>query len=705
MISRRRYPDAPRHQTPQMVGGVEFVDPYVWLEDNSPVTEAWQHAQDQLLADYLREWPHFEALRTALAPRATYHDMWAPLQSGHYWFRLQIAEHGMPALMVSDNPSSAGRVLVDPSTFAETDQYGIDWFYPSPDGSLVAFGISPNGNEQTVLHLVDTVTGALLSDTIEDTTMCTIAWLPDGQSFYYTRLDGGSAAGISTTLHLHKIGNDTDAELDYPAPRDGFLYPQLSRDGRYLLGVDGFIDVRPSYIQDMTAADGVWHPFLRDKGALYVGEIIGDNYVAITTDGSPRGRVVAIPLKSQPDVSTWREIVAESDAVLLSLQHVGDRLVLGELVDCAMRLRVLALDGTPVSEVPLPGRGTIGTSSCSTGAPGRALVWGNTEANTLTFVYSSLVESPALYEYDLASGQVKRLMTPVVEHSTWIQRQEFVTARDGARISVFIAERGDLDQHSKRPTLLHAYGGFNSSDLPSYMPELEPFIDAGGRVVIVNARGGSEYGREWYLGGIMEHKHVTFDDICDVAKWFITQGLATSQQLALTGRSNGGYTVAATATRCPTLFRAVIPVVAVLDQMRVTRDPFVEAMGLCEEGTPRDPRHALRLYGLSPYHNLRENVVYPATLTIAGENDLRCPPWHSRKFTAKLQSSSAGDRPMLLLVVKNAGHFGITGLTPAQWLEISSAWVGFLMRELGLSVVSADTFAEPRDDPDQIQFA
>jgi prolyl oligopeptidase len=600
-----------------------------------------------------------------------------------------MTEHGMPVLVVADSPLSAGRVLVDPNAWTGTAQYGIDWFYPSPDGSLVAFGISANGNEQTVLYVVVTVTGSLLSDTIEGTTMCTITWLPDGQSFYYTRLDGGSAAGINTRLYVHKIGDNTDVPLDYPAPRDGFLYPQLSGDGRYLLGVDGFVDARPSYLRDMAAADGVWHPFLRDKGALYIGQFVGDDYVAITTDGSPRGRVVAIPLKSEPDVSTWRELVAESDAVLLSLVHIGDRLILGELVDCTMRLRVLALDSAPLSEVPLPGRGIIGTSGSSTGSPGRAVVQGNTEANTLTFIYSSLVESPALYEYDLTTDRLTRLTTPLVEHPTWIQRQEFVTARDGTRISVFIAERGDLDQHSSRPTLLHAYGGFNAGDLPNYMPELEPFINAGGRVAIVNARGGSEYGREWYLGGIMENKHVTFDDICDVASWFITQGLAEREQLALSGRSNGGYTTAATAARCPDLFRVVIPVVAVLDQMRVTREPFVEAMGLCEEGTPRDPRHASRLYDLSPYHNLRENEVYPATLTIACENDLRCPPWHSRKFTAQLQANAADDRPMLLLVARNAGHFGITGLTPDQWLEITSAWVGFLMRELGLSVVSA----------------
>ena len=677
------YPDTPAEPVELQIGGVTYSDPYVWLEQTSPRTVAWQQAQTKLLDGYLSESALHDDVRASLRSRALHHEVWAPLQCGPYWFCLEPRHEGMPALTVADEALGARRVLVDPNTEAGGGQQGIDWFYPSPDGELVAFGLSANGDEQTVLHIVRTASAELLPETIANATMGSVAWLPDGHGFLYTILDGGSAAGIHTTMHVHVLGEDSDAALDYPDPRDGFVFPQISEDGRHVAGVDGFRDDRPSLLLDWQ--ERVWRPFLRDHEALYAGGFVGQDYVAITTDGSPRGSVVSIPLETHQDEATWRVLVPESEAVLLYLAAIGSRYVLAELVDVSMRLRVLDADGAHLAEVPLPGAGVTGTDSFTLGLPGRPVFHANSGAGTITFVYQSLVEAPAVYEYDLEDGRLTRLTEPLVDHPDWVQRQVFVPTRDGALVSVFIAERVGESPGARKATVLHAYGGFNSCDLPNYFPEWEPLIEAGGRLAVVSARGGCEFGREWYLGGIMERKHATFDDICDVAQWLIDEGLARSGQLALTGASNGGYTAAATAVRRPDLFRAVVPVVPILDQMRVMVDPFVEAMGLCEEGTPKDPEHAARLFGLSPYHNVEHEAVYPATLVIAGENDLRCPPWHSRKFVARLQATAgAPGRPTLLLVSPATGHFGITGLTSTQWITINSAMVSFVMRELGL---------------------
>lgn len=679
------YPDTPADPVELQIGGVAYNDPYLWLEQTSPRTLAWQQAQAELLDAYLSGSPLYEDVRASLRSRALHHKVWAPLQCGRYWFRLEPRRDGMPALTVADEALGASRVLVDPNAMTREGQLGIDWFYPSPDGEFVVFGLSAGGDEQTVLHVVRTAGAELLPDTIAHATMGSVAWLPDGRGFIYTVLDGGSAAGIHTTMHMRLLGENSDAALGYPHPRDGFVFPQVSEDGRYVAGVDGFRDDRPSFLLDLQ--ERVWRPFLRDHEALYAGGFVGQDYVAITTDGSPRGRVVLIPLETREDETTWRVLVPETEAVLLYLAAIGSRYVLAELVDVRMRLRVLDAGGTHLTEVPLPGAGVTGTDSFTLGLPGRPVFHANHGAETITFVYQSLVEAPAVYEYVVEDGQLRRLTEPTVDHPDWVQRQVFVPARDGALISVFMAEReGDSESpHSRRATVLHAYGGFNSCDLPNYFPEWEPFIEAGGRLAVISARGGCEFGRDWYLGGIMEHKHATFNDICDVAEWLISAGLTSSAQLALTGASNGGYTAAAAAVRRADLFRAVIPVVPVLDQMRVTLDPFVEAMGLCEEGTPTDPEHAARLFSLSPYHNVARDTVYPATLVIAGENDLRCPPWHSRKFVARLQTTAgAHERPMLLLVSPATGHFGITGIPSETWVALSAAQIVFVMTELGL---------------------
>jgi prolyl oligopeptidase len=97
-------------------------------------------------------------------------------------------------------------------------------------------------------------------------------------------------------------------------------------------------------------------------------------------------------------------------------------------------------------------------------------------------------------------------------------------------------------------------------------------------------------------------------------------------------------------TQRPDLFAAVLPIVPVLDLMRVDRDPWTAAMVYMDYGNTRDPQEAPMVYAYSPYHNVREGVRYPAVLLVAGETDVRCLPWHARKMAALLQHATASDQ-------------------------------------------------------------
>ncbi|MCI5062221.1 MAG: prolyl oligopeptidase family serine peptidase, partial [Algiphilus sp.] len=62
----------------------------------------------------------------------------------------------------------------------------------------------------------------------------------------------------------------------------------------------------------------------------------------------------------------------------------------------------------------------------------------------------------------------------------------------------------------------------------------------------------------------------------------------------------------------------------------------------------------LRSY--SPYHNIRPDTDYPATLITTADHDDRVSPAHSYKYGARLQSAQAGEAPILLRVDRKAGH-------------------------------------------------
>jgi prolyl oligopeptidase len=174
-------------------------------------------------------------------------------------------------------------------------------------------------------------------------------------------------------------------------------------------------------------------------------------------------------------------------------------------------------------------------------------------------------------------------------------------------------------------------------------------------------------------------------DLFAVAEQVIADGVTRPDRFAMTGASNGGLLAGAAIAHRPDLWRVVVPVVPIFDQMEpLPLDPQfdpVRAIFFEDYGDPSHPTMSKVLYSYSPYHSVRDGVAYPAVFQVFGEKDLGCMPFHGRKFTARLQAATTSGRPVLLRVWKNVGHGG--GDTETSVL-LPTEWVGFIMRELGM---------------------
>ena len=57
-----------------------------------------------------------------------------------------------------------------------------------------------------------------------------------------------------------------------------------------------------------------------------------------------------------------------------------------------------------------------------------------------------------------------------------------------------------------------------------------------------------------------------------------------------------------------------------------------------EYGDPENAEELPTIHSVSPYHNIRSDVEYPAILVTTGDHDTRVIPGHSLKYIAQLQS-------------------------------------------------------------------
>jgi prolyl oligopeptidase len=272
-----------------------------------------------------------------------------------------------------------------------------------------------------------------------------------------------------------------------------------------------------------------------------------------------------------------------------------------------------------------------------------------------------------------------------VDYSDIEAIREFATSKDGTKVPMTILRRKGTKLDGSNPTLLYGYGGYGVTLEPYFDFTKRLWFDRGGVYVVANIRGGGEYGEAWHLAGNLTHKQNVFDDFAACAEDLIKLGYTRPDKLAVEGGSNGGLLMGAFLTQHPDLIRAVVSHVGIYDMLRVELDPN-GAYNVTEFGSVKDSAQFEALYAYSPYHHVTNGTKYPSVLFLAGENDGRVNPAHSRKMTARLQAATGSDHPILLRLSADSGHGMGTALSEriAQDADVFA----FLFHELGMGAAA-----------------
>ncbi len=671
------YPATRTDDTLDSRAGIDFPDPYRWLEAEDDDVKAWQRAQAKLAADYVRRWPHFEALRARVVRYLPDRFGSVPRFSAGRWFRSELPKGASQACaLVADTPFGPGRLLFDPTAENPETPPFLSWLAPSPDGRVLALGVCSDGSERNTIRLIDVASGELLPGAPEQMLMDNwtggATWLPDSSGFYFLAVNVSDAV---LAIHLHEMAAGTQAVAEIPFQRPDYTMISVSMDGRHAVAQSGVMTPLPVAVRDLR--EDAWRPFVTGVAGTVAGHLIGDRYVAVTDVGAPRGRVVAIPIDSRTpnDPASWEEIVPESDAVIRTLTPVADHLYLSEFVDTYARLRVVDSAGRELGEVPLPERGAIAElpfplmNLAAKGHP-----------EEFVFAFSSLTASWGVYRHRPGADSLETLAAPTIRLESAVVDDLWASSADGTRIPYHVVR---LPEVKSGAALIYAYGGFNAPWVPQFPSNgMAAIVEAGGLFVHAHLRGGAEFGLGWWEGGRLQNKQNCYADLYAVAEDLIARGVTMRERLAVTGASNGGLLSGVAITQRPDLWKAVVPRVPFLDVIGGMREPYGYVTSKLEFGDPEDPEDVRRMAEFSPYHLVSEGTAYPAVFIDAGDTDPRCPAWHARKFASRLQAANCADTPILLHIWENVGH----GWATDKEIQITehTEWLAFLMQQLDL---------------------
>jgi prolyl oligopeptidase len=672
-MTRPAYPEARRSDDADTLHGILVRDPYRWLEDpDSPETVAWSLAQDALLQAETGGLPGRDRLAERVGELLGAGTVGTPAWRGDRQFFMRRTAEQEHAVLLTVDPDGTERVLVDPVAVDASGSTTLDAWQPSKEGHLLAYQLSAGGTEESVLHVIDVVTGAPVEGPIDRARYSPVAWLPGGEAFYYVRrvraeLVPADEAQYHRRVWLHRVGTDpeTDVEvLGAGLDMTNYYGVTVSMDGRWLVvgASAGTAPRNDLWLADLS--DGrLESPTLRvvQEGvdastSLHVGR---DGRVYVFTDrDAPRGRL-AITTPEDPSYPTWTDLVPEdAEAVLegwVILDGAGPDGVPpadgGTLLCTWTRHAMSAITahavrtGERTGTVPLPGLGSV--TGLAERPEGGHEAW---------FGYTDHVTPASVFRFDAHTGETSQWATApgTVEVPEVHARQVEFTSADGTTVRMLVVAPAK-EPDRPRPTVLYGYGGFSIPMTPGYSAGLLAWVEAGGVYAIAQLRGGSEEGEQWHRDGMRDKKQNVFDDFHAAAERLVADGWTTSAQLTISGGSNGGLLVGAALVQRPDLYAAVVCSAPLLDMVRY------EQFGLGatwsdEYGSASVAEELQWLLSYSPYHLVREGVDYPAVLFTVFDGDSRVDPLHARKMCAALQHATGGTRPVLLRRERDVGH-------------------------------------------------
>jgi prolyl oligopeptidase len=579
------------------------------------------------------------------------------------------------------------RVLIDPTLKSGASSHlSLDWWHASPDGKRIVYGLSKDGSEDSVLHILNVADGSDLPEQISDTEGANPQWLDDGSGFFYNQLTGKVDTPeryLDSQARFHRIGTDPAKDLLLMKrgldPKVVFERIQMPAIGtfegsRYVLLE--LSDVRSETrlliapLADVLAQKAHWMPVADFADEVTDAEIDGETLYLLANRERPRGRVLKTSVTA-PSIASATEVVPQSDWVIEHLALARDGLYLPMLDGGLARLKRLGHDSR-LTEIKLPFDGTLGGFSSEAKLEGGL------------FAFTGWLTPPDIWSVSAAGKVAPTGLTPkpTIDVSAYESQRLFATARDGTKIPYSIIYRKGLKLDASAPAWISAYGSYGSvAYTPAFAGRSLALMDAGFIVGYAYVRGGGEYGRDWHKAGQLANKPNTWRDLIDVCLDLCAKKYTAPQRLAIGGRSAGGITVGRALTERPDLFAAVIDGVGWSNPLRYV----AEQNGYGEEpewGRIDEASGYQALKSIDSYQAVRPGTAYPAVLLTTGVTDPRVAPFHVGKMTARLQACTSSGKPILLRVDFDAGH-GI-GSTRAQQDREAADTYAFLLWQTGV---------------------
>jgi prolyl oligopeptidase len=678
LMNGLKYPSLNWLEESKLYYGRIIKDKYAILEniDNSEVKD-WYKKEEILCDSILSNIPSRQILKKSLEDFVFSSNMRGgfPRMAGeNVFFVRSYLKERIQKIICRKTLNSENIELFNANEFYQSKQFfNIDYFEPSSDGKYIAFGLSSNGNELAVIHVIDVENKKVLPERIKNAKYGHINWIFGTHSFFYSQTDEPGlnldSKGLRQTakVKLHEVGENVESDkitfaremntdivldsIDLPLV---FTYPKSNYALLALYkGTDKYPSLYYAPISDIkvSGTKDIWKKLSTAESKVVDFALYGNEAYMLNFQTNSNGILKKINLK---DLRVQKTLIESKDEIFESLMLCENFLFLKKDKNGISSIIRLDIDTDLIKEIKLPFQGYAGVKYSN------EFLTNSSVSSNLYFAIESWDKEVAVYYYD--ANLDKAIKTNLREQSIFgypddiIVKEIEIPSYDGTMVPLSIVYSKTIKLNGENPTIISGYGAYGISTNAGFDLARLAWLRRGGIFAFAHVRGGGEKGENWYKGGYQSTKRNSWKDFIACSEYLIKNKYTSSKKLAARGASAGAITVGRAITERPDLFKAAVIEVGALNTLKLEKSRNASRGN--EFGSINDSVGFKNLLEMDTYHHIQDKMNYPSILFTAGINDSRIDPWQSGKAVARFQEVSKNKENIILYRVTNLGHFG-----------------------------------------------
>ncbi len=634
------------------INNKQFQDDFDTIENDSTSVN-WYKSQEDYFKSYFNKIGVINTYNNLLTIN-NYEDA-NLFQGTNNYFRVMYSISGQSIYIYNKIESEPRKLIDNDEIVLNKGKFAlIRGLSQSKDSRYLAYAYSINAREILRIKVFDINKNKHLTDTLKNISTQNIHWFNNG--FFYSRINLIKGANDSIVRGFEGIYYH---ELNTLQKEDSLIFRNQNKNNEIedflVINNENYLIIKQKnlkqkvtnvFYKKLQIIDSQITPLLMNfsENIEFVDGVDSTIYF-LSSKGKYKNNLFSI---EPNNLSKWNIVITDLKDEIIDKVMISNGCIISSFIKGPKTyIRIFSYLNSSIFELELP----IGFSISK-------FYYTKMNSNSFLFNLESVTTPKLTYKFDFKSNTYEPILLTKVNYNhkllTIISKNAIAT--DGKKIPLLIAKLKDT-KLTNAPILLESYGGYGLKHGNNFKADVVDFINNGGVYVYSYIRGGGELGEDWHIQGSGINKSQCFNDFISTAEFLIDSGFTTPQKLAIRGGSHGGLVVGVALTQRPELFKLAICNAAPLDIVKFLHQKK-SLFQYNEFGNINEPKELDSLAKYNPYYNIKPNINYPVTLVYSSEKDSRVPLSNSAKFVAALQNNKSQQNPILLLVEKDAGHFG-----------------------------------------------